>query len=99
VANGEWVGWGGVGPLNPPHVGDFNLWRVEWVVMVATPVIWVGRGLGGVVWGPGCLAVKCRYLYGPIEGGGSCHIGEGGETIRGAAGAIVVRREVWYGEG
>ena len=46
------------------------------VVMVVTPVIWVGRGLGGVVWGPGCLAVKCRYLYGPIEGGKPCHVGQ-----------------------
>ena len=42
--------------------------------MLVTPGIWVGRGLGGVVWGPGRLAVKCRYLYGPVEGGKSCQV-------------------------
>ena len=35
VANGEWVGWGGVGPLNPPYMGDVGgWWGCVGVVMV-----------------------------------------------------------------
>jgi len=35
VANGEWVGWGEVGPLNLPYMGDFGgWWGCVGVVMV-----------------------------------------------------------------
>jgi hypothetical protein len=60
----------GDGPLSPPHVGDFTpVAGVRWVVTVVAPVWWAWRGLGGALGG----RVKCRYLYGPVEGGQSCH--------------------------
>ena len=36
VVYGKLGGWGWVGPLNPPYMGDFKRWLVEWVVMVSS---------------------------------------------------------------
>jgi hypothetical protein len=66
VASG---GGGGVGPLNPPHVGDFNPWLGQrWLVMVLLRVLGKGAAWAARRGGRDTEGERCCYFYGPAEG-------------------------------